>query len=81
MKVRVRLHGLLLAGIESPEGIVEADLPPQSDVAALFEALAEIVPMLDARACLAVVNGVKVSSDHILQAGDEVGLYHLFSGG
>ncbi len=81
MKVQVKLHGLLLAGVDAPEGILEVEIPPRSDVAALCEALSETVPLLDVRACLAVVNGVKVPYSHPLQDGDEVGLYHLFSGG
>lgn len=81
MHLRVKLHGLLVAGADNPDGIVELDLPGETNVAGLFQALAETSPLFDAQACLAIVNGVKVPLDWRLQDGDEVNLYHLFSGG
>ena len=81
MQIRVQLHGLLTAGLDDPDQPLELTLPEGTDVADVFEALHERSPMIDARACLALVNGVKVPLDWPLHDGDEVGLYHLFSGG
>jgi molybdopterin converting factor small subunit len=81
MQIRVRLHGLLTAGIGDRDRPLELTLPPGTEVAGVFEVLHERSPMIDARACLALVNGVKVPLNWPLQDGDEVNLYHLFSGG
>ncbi len=81
MQIRVTLHGLLTAGMDDPDEPLDLRLPPGTDVAGLFAVLAERSPMIDARACLAIVNGVKVPLNWPLHDGDEVGLYHLFSGG
>jgi hypothetical protein len=81
MQIRVKLHGLLLAGIDNPDGLLEFSVPGGTDVAGVFEVLGESSPMFDARACLAIVDGVKVPLDWKLKDGDELRLYHLFSGG
>jgi len=81
MQVRVTLHGWLKVGVEDPDGPVELTLPDGTDVAGVVEALCETSPMLDPRACLAIVSGAQVPSDRILKDGEEVGLYPTFSGG
>ena len=81
MQVRAKPHGLLTAGVNSPGGWLELDMADGSDVADLFEVLGERSPAFDPRACLALVGGQKVPLDWPLNDGDEVYLYHLFSGG
>jgi sulfur carrier protein ThiS len=81
MQVQVKLHGLLVAGADSPDGWLEVTVPEGTDVAGVFEALGEISPMFDSRACLTLVDKIKVPLDWVLSDGDELHLYHLFSGG
>ena len=81
MQVQVTLHGLYTIGVGDPNGLVELTLPDETDVAGLIEVLRETSPTLDPRSCLAMVGGAKVSPTRVLQDGEEVHLYPLFSGG
>jgi sulfur carrier protein ThiS len=81
MLVRVQPHGLLSAAVDEPEGWIELTLPQGTDIAGAMEVLGEISPLFDPRACLAIVEGAKVPPDRVLKHGDQVKLYHLFSGG
>ena len=81
MRIRVALHGWLKVGVDDPDGLIELTLPDGTDVAGVIEALRETSPMLDPRACLAIVSGAQVPLDRILKDGQEVGLYPTFSGG
>ena len=81
MRIQVKLHGLLTAGFDAPDGIVELDVPAGIDIAGVIEVLKGTSPMFDPRSCLAVVGGAKVLLDWTLEDGDQVGLYHPFSGG
>ena len=81
MRIRIKAHGLLTVGVDHPEGLIELDVPAGSDIAGVFDLLGERSPIFDPRACLILVDGAKVSLDRVLKAGDEVRLYHLFSGG
>jgi hypothetical protein len=81
IQIRVQPHGLLSAVVDEPGGWIELTLPSGTDVAGAMEALSEISPLFDARACLAIVGGEKVALDRVLKHGDQVQLYHLFSGG
>jgi len=81
MRVRVTLHGWLKVGVNDPDGLIELTLPDGTNVAGVIEALREASPLLDPRACLAIVGGAQVPLDRILKDGEEVGLYPTFSGG
>lgn len=81
MRVRVTLHGWFKIGVEDPDGLIELTLPDGTDVAGVIEALCETSPLLDPRACLAMVGGVTVPLDRTLKDGEEVRLYPTFSGG
>lgn len=81
MQVRVKLYGMLKVGVKDPDGVVELTLPDQTDVEGLIEIVRETAPMLDPRACLAIIGGASVPLDQTLRDGDEVGLYPTFSGG
>ena len=81
MQVQVQPHGLLSATVDVPGSWIELTLPVGTDLAGAMEVLGEISPLFDARACLAIVEGIKVPPDQILKDGDQVKLYHLFSGG
>jgi molybdopterin converting factor small subunit len=83
MKIRVRLHGLLVSAASEPEGLLVLDLAVGTDVAGLIDHLREDLAssFFDGRALLATVEGVLVPLDRTLGDGDTVGLYHTFSGG
>jgi molybdopterin converting factor small subunit len=81
IRVRITMYGLLTVAVRDPESVVDVELPVGSDVAGLIDTLAETSPMFDARSILAVANGVLVGHDHQLSEGEEIGLYHTFSGG
>ena len=81
IQISVQPHGLLSAAVDEPGGWIELTLPQRSDLAGAMEALNQISPLFDARACLAIVDGEKVALDRVLKHGDQVKLYHLFSGG
>ncbi len=79
--IRIQPHGLLTAAVVEPGDWIELTLPSGTDVAGAVEVLGEISPLFDPRACLAIVEGAKVPLDYVLNQGDQVKLYHLFSGG
>jgi sulfur carrier protein ThiS len=81
MQVEVQPHGLLSAAVDRPGDWIELTLPQGTDVAGAMKVLNEISPLFDPRACLAIVEGAKAPPDRILKHGDQVKLYHLFSGG
>jgi hypothetical protein len=81
MEIRVKAHGLLTAGVQNPNGWIDMTLPAGTDVAGVFDLLQDTSPLFDSRACLAIVDKVKVPLDWVLNDGDELHLYHLFSGG
>ena len=81
MQVRVKVHGLLTTGMKNPDDMVELELPERTDIAAVVERLRERSALFDPRAILAIVAGVKVPLDHVLQDGDQVDLYLPFGGG
>ena len=61
--------------------MVELELPEGTDIAAVVEGFRQRSALFDPRACLAIVAGVKVPLDHVLQDGDQLDLYLPFSGG
>lgn len=81
MQIRVKLHGLLTTGMDFPDDMVELALPEGTDIATVVEGFRERSALFDPRACLAIVAGVKVPLDHVLQDGDQVDLYLPFGGG
>jgi molybdopterin converting factor small subunit len=81
VRIRVKLHGLLTTGMDFPDGVVELAVLEGSDVAAVVDGFRERSALFDPRACLALVAGVKVPLDHVLQDGDRVDLYLPFGGG
>ena len=81
MRVRVKAYGLLIAAVDHPDRLIELSLPEGTDIAGAISVLQEASSLFDPRSCLAVVDGVKVPNDHVLRDGDEVHLYHVFSGG
>jgi molybdopterin converting factor small subunit len=81
MQVRVKLHGLLTTGMDFPDDVVELTVPEGTDVTAVVEGFRERSALFDPRALLAIVAGVKVPLDHVLQDGDQVDLYFPFGGG
>jgi sulfur carrier protein ThiS len=81
MRVRVKVYGLLIAAGEDPDRLIELSLPSGTAVAGAIEALQETSSLFDPRSCLAVIDGVRVPPDHVLRDGNEVHLYHVFSGG
>ena len=82
IQIEVQPHGLWSAAVDRSGDWIELSLPPGTDdVTGATEALAEISPLFDARACLTIVDGAKVPLDHVLNQGDQFKLHHLFSGG
>jgi molybdopterin converting factor small subunit len=83
IRVLVQVHGLLRAAVRDPNGVLDLTLPEGTDVAGAIEALRErqASSLFDQRACMAVVNGAKVPLDRTLEDGEQLQLYHLFSGG
>jgi putative ubiquitin-RnfH superfamily antitoxin RatB of RatAB toxin-antitoxin module len=83
ISVRVRVHGLLVAAVPQPDVWVEVSLLPSASVADLIRALSEQLesPLFDAGSCTATIDRAIMAMDHILEDGDRVELYHLFSGG
>jgi hypothetical protein len=79
--IRVQLHGLLGVVADNPGGWVDLALPEGADVMSAMEMLSERSPLVDPRACMALVDKTKVPLNHVLRAGEELHLYHLFSGG
>jgi putative ubiquitin-RnfH superfamily antitoxin RatB of RatAB toxin-antitoxin module len=81
IRIQVQPHGLLSAAVEEPGTWIELTLPQGADLAGAMEALSAISPLFDARACLGIVDGKTVALDRVLEDGDRIELYHLFSGG
>jgi hypothetical protein len=81
MRIRVKLHGLLTAGMGDPGGLHKLDVAEGADVATVIEAFQERSALFDPRSILAVIENRKVPLSHVLLDGDELHLYHLFSGG
>jgi molybdopterin converting factor small subunit len=83
MHVRVLVHGLLTAAVEDPDRWLDVALPAEADVEELVQALCQWLdsPLFDPRSCMATLGGTVVPMNHPLQEGDEVQLYHRFSGG
>ncbi len=80
MQVRVTPHGWLKIGVDDPDGRSELTLPDGTDIVGVIETPRETSPMLDPRACLAIVGGVQVPLDRTLKDSEEVSLYPTFSG-
>jgi sulfur carrier protein ThiS len=81
MQVRVKLHGLLTTGMDFPDDGAELAVPEGANIADVVEVFRERSALFDPRALLAIVAGVKVPLDHILQDGDQLDLYLPFGGG
>jgi len=81
MQVRVGLHGWYRTGVDGADGLLEVTVPVGSDVLAVAESLREQAPMLDGRASLVMIDGRKVELDLVLEEGQEVHYYPIFSGG
>jgi molybdopterin converting factor small subunit len=81
MRIRVTVHGMLTVAVKDPDGRVEVTVPEGTNVQGVVEKLSERSPLLDPRACLAVMGGVKVPGDRALQDGDEVHLHLIVGGG
>jgi hypothetical protein len=81
MRIRVTVHGLLTAAVSKPDNLLYLEVPEGSDIRGVIEILSERSPLFDPRASLAVVDGVKVPLERLLQEGDQVHLHLLFGGG
>jgi hypothetical protein len=81
MQIRVKTHGPLAIRVGDPDGFVELTLPDGTHVAGVLEIFRETSSFFDSRSCLAVIGGKRVSLNRVLEDGEEVHLYHLFSGG
>ncbi len=81
MQVQVTLLGWLKTGVDDPDGRIELTLPDGTDVAGAIEALRETSPLLDPRACLALIGGAPAPLDRTLENGEELTLYPIFGGG
>jgi molybdopterin converting factor small subunit len=81
MWVRAKLHAMFKIGVKDPDGVVELTLPDGTDVTGLAEALREVSPTLDPRACLAMIGGTIVPLDRALKDGEEVHFYPTLTGG
>ena len=81
MRIRIKVFGLLVAAVDNPERFIDLSLPTGTDVAGAIDRLQTTSSLFDPRSCLAVIDGVRVPQDHVLQDGDEVHLFHMFSGG
>jgi hypothetical protein len=68
----VKLHGLLTTGMDFSDDTVELAMP---------DGACEKSALFDPRALLAIVAGVKIPLDHVLQEGEQVDLYLPFGGG
>ena len=75
------MHGLLAIRVDDPDGFVELTLPNGTDVAGVLQIFRETSSFFDPRSCLAIIGGQRVPLNRVLEDGEEVHLYHLFSGG
>jgi molybdopterin converting factor small subunit len=81
MRIGVTVYGLLTAAIQDPSGRIELTLPEATDVEGVIEILGKRSSLFDARACIAVVDGVQVPLIRALTDGEELRLYPVFGGG
>ncbi len=81
MQVQVKVHGLLAIRVDDPDGFVELTLPDGTDVAGVLAVFRETSSFFDPRTCLALIDGERVELDRVLEQGEQVHLYHLFTGG
>ena len=56
-------------------------LPDGTDVAGVLAVFRQTSSFFDPRTCLALIDGERVELEQVLEDGEEVHLYHLFSGG
>ena len=81
MRIRAKLHGTFTIGVDTPDNLIELTVPDGTDVAGVIDVLRKTSPVLDPRACLAMVEGARVPLDRTLNDGEEVYLYPIFGGG
>ena len=81
LTVSVRVHGLLQAAVRHPDESLQVVLAAGADVLTLIEALSVRTPLFDARATIAVVQGVKVPLHRKQCEGELVQLHPIFGGG
>jgi hypothetical protein len=81
MDVNVTVHGLLTAAVLDPGGRMGLTLADATTIEGMVDGLRERSSLFDPRSCIAVMDGVKVSLDRVLEDGDEVHLYPIFGGG
>lgn len=81
MLISVTVHGMLTAAVKNPDGQVDLVVPDEAEVRDVVGILRERSPLFDHRACLALMDGERVSLDRDLHDGDKVDLYLMFSGG
>jgi hypothetical protein len=70
-----------MAVVEDPDGQLKLDVPGGTGVVGVMELPAEGAPLFDAKSCPAVVDGVQVPFILLLTEGEDLYLYHTFSGG
>ncbi|MCP4536071.1 MAG: hypothetical protein GY832_02895 [Chloroflexi bacterium] len=81
MQVQVRVHGLLAIRVDDSDGFIELILPDGTDVAGILAVFRETSSFFDPRTCLALIDGERVALNRVIEDGEQVHLYHLFSGG
>jgi hypothetical protein len=59
MQIRVTPYGWFKTGVDTPDGLIELTMPDVTDAAGVIETLRETSPLLDPRACLAMVDDAK----------------------
>lgn len=81
--MQVRVHGLLTAAVSKPDEWLNVQVPHGATVADLIERMRELLatPLFDPGSCVATIEGSAIPLDHVLEAGQSVELFHLFSGG
>jgi hypothetical protein len=72
---------MLTAAVKDPDGQIDLVVPDGADVRDVIEMLSERSPLFDHRACLALMDGERVSLEQGLSDGDRVDLYLMFGGG
>ncbi len=81
MQTQIKVHGLLAIRVDDPDGLVTLTLPDGIDVAGVMAIFRQTSSFFDPRTCLALIDGERVELERVLEDGEEVQLYHLFSGG
>ena len=81
MQIQVKVHGLLAIRVDDPDGLVSLTLPDGTDVAGVLAVFRESSSFFDPHSCLALIDGQRVGLERVLEDGEELRLYHLFSGG